>query len=136
MIQKHIEMNALSKKMHQEFTEDVFSFLRSATKEYNFIILDPPAFAKRKSDIEIAARGYKDINRIAFEKLPSGGLLLTASCSYHISDELFRKIIFSAALEAKKNVRIIESNPSSYDHPTSVYFPEGNYLKSYLCYVT
>lgn len=76
MIQKHIEMNSIKGKIHQEFTADVFSFLREDTKQYDFIILDPPAFAKRKSDIESAARGYKDINRLACEKLPSGGLFI------------------------------------------------------------
>ncbi len=121
---------------HREIAEDVFSFLRTDTTQYDCIILDPPAFAKKKSDVAKALRGYRDINRIAMERLPPGGLLLTASCSYHVDHMLFKKTLFAAACEAKRNVRILESHRHAYDHPQSLFCPEGDYLKSFLLYVT
>jgi len=133
---KHIELNKLHHLNHKETAADVFSFLKQENLDYDFIILDPPAFAKKKTDVSAALRGYKEINRVAMEKLPPGGLLLTASCSYHIDDALFRKMLFGAALDAKKNVRILESHRQSWDHPQSLYCPEGSYLKSYLLYIS
>jgi 23S rRNA (cytosine1962-C5)-methyltransferase len=135
MIQKNLELNSLHETVHREYTEDVFSFLRRKDLEYDFIILDPPAFAKRKHDVKQAARGYKEINRLAMQAVPKGSFLLTCSCSYHIDTDLFRKILFSAALDAKRDVRILQYHRLAYDHPESVYFPEGNYLKSFLCYL-
>lgn len=120
---------------HQFITADVFEFLRKDSLNYDLIVMDPPAFAKRKKDLIQACRGYKDINRIAIQKIPANGILLTSSCSYHIDQELFQQVVFQAAIEANRNVRIIGRHRLAADHPVSLYHPEGDYLKSLLLFV-
>lgn len=116
-------------------TDDVFQFLRKNDLNYDLIILDPPAFAKKQRDIIQACRGYKDINRIAMSKMPPNSLLLTCSCSYHVDESLFQKVIFQAAIEAKRNVKIIGRHEMAADHPINIFHPESDYLKSLLLYV-
>jgi 23S rRNA (cytosine1962-C5)-methyltransferase len=99
------------------------------------VILDPPAFAKKKDDVADALRGYRDINRLAISKLPPGSLLLTSSCSYHVDERLFQKVVFQAALQSGRAVRIIGRHRLAPDHPINIYHPEGDYLKSLLLYV-
>lgn len=119
-------------KDRARFTKaDVFEFLRRDTDTYDLIILDPPAFAKKKADIVPACRGYKDINRLALMKTKPGGYLLTASCSHFVDRKLFEQVIFQAAVEAGRDVRILSSHRLAPDHPVSVFHPEGNYLKSF-----
>ena len=117
------------------FAEDVFEFLRENDLDYDLIILDPPAFAKKKDDIIRACRGYKDINRVALSKMPKGSILVTSSCSYHVDEKLFQTVVFQAAAEAKRNVRIIQRHHLAPDHPINVFHPEGEYLKSLVLYV-
>ncbi len=117
------------------YVADVFEFLRHPVHSYDFIILDPPAFAKRKSEVKNAAKGYQDINRLALKALKTPGLLLTSSCSYHVDEKLFQQIIFAAACEAGRRVRIIQRHHQAFDHPINVFHPEGNYLKSLLLWV-
>ena len=88
------------------------------------------------SDIPRASRGYFEINKMALEKMPKNSLLLTCSCSYHVDESLFRKILFRAANKAQRDVRILQSHRQAFDHPLNVYHPEGAYLKSFLCYVS
>lgn len=114
---------------------DVFEFLRHQPMNYDLVVLDPPAFAKRQKDIIPACRGYKDINRIAMHRMPSRSLLLTCSCSYYIDEALFQKVIFQAAVEAGKKVRIISKHRLAEDHPINICHPEGDYLKSLLLYL-
>ncbi len=116
-------------------TDDVFQFIRKNDLNYDLIILDPPAFAKKQRDIIQACRGYKDINRIAMSKMPPNSLLLTCSCSYHVDESLFQKVIFQAAIEAKRNVKIIGRHEMAPDHPINIFHPESDYLKSLLLYV-
>ena len=119
------------------FIEDVLPYLteRTSQGQYDFIILDPPAFAKRASDVVNATRGYRDVNRAAMQALPKGGLLLSSSCSSHIDRDLFQTIIFSAAKDAKRKVKILSYHILAADHPVNLYYPEGNYLKSLLLYI-
>lgn len=117
------------------FTADVFQFLRDRDLSYDFVILDPPAFAKRQKDIIPGCRGYKDINRLAMQKMPSQSWLLTSSCSHYVDEELFQKVIFQAAYEAKREVRIVGRHRLAMDHPINIFHPESNYLKSLLLYV-
>lgn len=117
------------------FVDNVFTFLRNNELPYDLIILDPPAFAKKKDDVVKACRGYKDINRLVLQKMPHNSYLLTCSCSYYVDERLFQTIVFQAALEAKRNVRIIQKHHLAFDHPINIYHPEGNYLKSLLLYV-
>ncbi|MBE3130696.1 MAG: class I SAM-dependent rRNA methyltransferase, partial [Acidobacteria bacterium] len=100
-----------------------------------FIILDPPAFAKKKADVVAACRGYKDINRLAFLRVRSPGLVLTFSCSHHVDEGLFQQVVFQAALEAGRRVRILQKHRQACDHPINIYHPETSYLKGFLLYV-
>jgi len=118
------------------YCEDVFDFLRRSALDYDILILDPPAFAKKKHDQVAACRAYKDINRIAMQKMPKGSLLLTSSCSYHVDEELFQKVIFQACEEAKRSARIIGRHQLAPDHPINLAHPEGDYLKSLLLYIS
>lgn len=115
---------------------DVFDFLNACDKlDYDLVILDPPAFAKKQRDTTAACRGYRELHRLALGKLRAGSLLLTCSCSQPVSEELFCEQIFHAALDAKRSVRILERLRHSPDHPVSLFHPEGNYLKGFLLQV-
>lgn len=118
------------------FQEDVFEFLRSHDLNYDLVILDPPAFAKRAKDVVMACRGYKEINRLAMQKMPSGSILITSSCSYFVDEKLFQQVLFQAASEAKRKVCILEKHRHASDHPVNLYHPEGNYLKSLVLSIT
>lgn len=117
------------------FAEDVFEFLRQKQLEYDVVILDPPAFAKKQKDVIPACRGYKDINRLAMQKMPAHSLLLTSSCSYHVNEALFQTVVFQAAVEAGRTVRIIGRHRMAIDHPINICHPESDYLKSLLLYL-
>ena len=99
----HVKQNGLDVAAFSSSSEDVFNVLRKKPAHpFDFIILDPPAFAKRSSDLDQAKRAYTDLNRMAMEILPAGGLLLTCSCSYQVDPELFQTIVFHAARQAKR----------------------------------
>jgi 23S rRNA (cytosine1962-C5)-methyltransferase len=111
---------------------DVFQALRTMrdrAASYEAIILDPPKFAPTAAQAERAARGYKDINLLAFKLLRPGGLLFTFSCSGGVSADLFQKIVSGAAIDAGVDARIVERLAQGPDHPVSLTFPEGAYLK-------
>jgi 23S rRNA (cytosine1962-C5)-methyltransferase len=100
------------------------------------IILDPPKFAHTATQAQRAARGYKDINLLAFKLLRPGGLLVTFSCSGGISQDLFQKIVAGAALDAEVHAQISERLSQAPDHPVALSFPEGAYLKGLVLRVT
>ena len=115
---------------------DVFLALRKFRDErrsFDMIILDPPKFAATVSQAEKAARGYKDINLLAFKLLRPGGILATFSCSGGIDAALFQKIVAGAALDAGVEAVIVEHMSQAGDHPISLHFPEGAYLKGLIC---
>ena len=112
---------------------EVLRGLRDEVKHFDLIILDPPKFAPTAAFAEKAARGYKDINLLAFKLLRPGGLLATFSCSGGISPELFQKIVAGAALDAGVEAQIIEFYAAAPDHPVALNFPESAYLKGLLC---
>lgn len=119
----------------QTVCADVFEDLRrrvAARETWDLIVTDPPAFAKRKGDVDRACRGYKDVNRLALQLLAQGGLLLACSCSGPVDADLFQKVLFSAALDAGREARILEKRGAGPDHPVSVDCPEGEYLKAFL----
>lgn len=128
----HLTLNQLEHASARFICADVFSFLRQHPLPYDLVILDPPAFAKRREDVIAACRGYKDINRLAMQQMPAGSLLLTCSCSYHVDEALFQKVLFQAAYEAKRCVRIVGRHRLAPDHPINLYHPESQYLKSFL----
>lgn len=117
---------------------DVFKLLRQyryENRQFDVIILDPPKFAHANNQIERATRGYKDINLIAMQLLRPGGVLATFSCSGLVSADLFQKVVFGAALDAHRDVQVIERLTQSPDHPVLLTFPEGEYLKGLICRV-
>ena len=118
---------------HAAHCADVFQFLEETpSRQYDLIVLDPPAFAKHHRVKEQGIKGYRNINRKAMDKLKPGGLLFTFSCSQAISMDDFRTIAFSAAAMEHKNVRVIHQMQHALDHPVSIYHPEGEYLKGLL----
>lgn len=108
---------------------DVFDFLSGLERRYSMIVLDPPAFAKSRRTVEDAARGYKDINFRALRLLDSGGVLVTCSCSHHMSEGAFYEVIAQAALDAGKTLRVLERRTQAADHPILLTVPETMYLK-------
>lgn len=135
---KNSELNNLNSSSVEDINGDVFEVLRKfrdERKTFNLIILDPPKFTESSSQIQKASRGYKDINLLALKLLNPGGILFTFSCSGHITQELFQKIIAGAALDSGRDVKIIRQLTQSSDHPVSLNFPEGLYLKGLVCSV-
>jgi 23S rRNA (cytosine1962-C5)-methyltransferase len=132
---KNMQLNFPSFK-HGTIAADCFDFLGEIEKDYyDIIVLDPPAFAKSAKAVANACRGYKQINLKAFRKIKKGGLLFTYSCSQNIDKDLFQKIVFGAAADAYRNVRIIHQMHQPADHPINIYHPEGEYLKGLVLYV-
>jgi 23S rRNA (cytosine1962-C5)-methyltransferase len=128
--QRNAELNGAG---NVEFrTANVFDALRemeSGGERFDTIILDPPAFAKNRATVNSAARGYKEINLRALKLLNPGGVLVTCSCSYHMSEDLFLELLTDAALDAHRRVQIIEKRGQSSDHPVLLGVPETHYLK-------
>jgi 23S rRNA (cytosine1962-C5)-methyltransferase len=122
-----------------DFVEaDVFAYvrqLRAGQRTFDVIIADPPKLAQTQGQIERAARAYKDLNLIALQLLKPGGYLMTFSCSGLISPDLFQKIVFSAAVDAKRDAQVVERLSQASDHPVLLSFPEGEYLKGLVCRV-
>ena len=114
---------------------DAFEYVRKATGRFDLLVCDPPAFARTRSDIDRAARGYKDVNLFAMKLVEPGGLMMTFSCSGHMSLDLFQKVIFAAALDAGRRVSFVRRLTAAADHPVSIYCPEGEYLKGFLLQV-
>jgi 23S rRNA (cytosine1962-C5)-methyltransferase len=116
-----------------EFREaDVFDLLAgyaSARRQFSMVILDPPAFAKSRRNLEDAARGYKDINLRALRLLGPGGILVTCSCSHHLSEAMLLEIVAQASLDSGRRLRVLERRTQSQDHPILLTVPETHYLK-------
>lgn len=129
-------LNHISLPQHEVIRSDVFDYLKSNKNAFDIVILDPPAFAKKRQDINDACRGYKEINRRAFEMMPPNSYILTCSCSHFIDEDLFQQLIFQAAIEAKRELVICSRHIQATDHPVSLFHPEGGYLKSFLLHVT
>ncbi len=135
---ENVKLNNLDDGRNCSTTADVFKYLRTlrdSRKSYDMIILDPPKFAESRSQLEKAARGYKDINLLAIKLLNPGGILVTFSCSGHIAPELFQSIVAGAASDAKRDSQIIQRLFQSADHPVALDYPEGTYLKGLVCRV-
>lgn len=128
----HVAANDFAAERNTCVDTDVNAFLRQALQageRFDAIVLDPPKLAPNAAHAERAARAYKDINRLALMLLAPGGLLFTFSCSGGISAELFHKIVAGAGLDAGVNGAIVQRLAASADHPTTIEFPEGEYLK-------
>jgi len=130
---KNAELNQLQN--HTSSAVDTFDFLKTAGKDYDIIVLDPPAFAKSRKVSHNAVMGYKRLNAEAMKIIKPGGIIFTFSCSQVINRELFFNTITSAAMEARRNVKILHYLSQPADHPISLHFPEGEYLKGLVVYV-
>ncbi|MEN8240312.1 MAG: class I SAM-dependent rRNA methyltransferase [Chloroflexota bacterium] len=136
LLQQNSVLNSYDEKILEIIQADVFKQLRKFRdqgRSFDLIILDPPKFAPTRSHANQAARGYKDINLLAFKLLRPGGTLFTFSCSGGIDEALFQKIVAGAALDASVDARILHRMSQSADHPVGLNFPEGQYLKGLVC---
>jgi 23S rRNA (cytosine1962-C5)-methyltransferase len=138
LLEKNLELNNISPAKNRNIRGNAFHILRDMAdkgEKFDVIVLDPPKFIKSKNHIISGARGYKDINILAFKLLNKNGILLTFSCSGLLERDLFQKIVADAALDAKKDAKIIKYLSQGIDHPISSNFPEALYLKGLLCAV-
>jgi 23S rRNA (cytosine1962-C5)-methyltransferase len=115
---------------------DLLKDYSAAGKQYDTIVLDPPAFAKSKRDLDAALRGYKELNLRALKMLRPGGILVTCSCSYHVSQSDFLEMLAAAALDAHRTLRLLEVRGQSKDHPVLLNVPETSYLKCVIASVS
>lgn len=137
---RHLTLNGMdAQSQAQQVVGDVFQILRqwraSQHPPFDVIILDPPKFAQSRQSVDKALRGYKDINLLAMQLLRPGGILATFSCSGLVDAALFQKVVFGAAVDANRHVRVLEWLRQSPDHPVAITFPEGEYLKGLICHV-
>jgi 23S rRNA (cytosine1962-C5)-methyltransferase len=134
---QNFERNGITTPVEQ-ITGNVFNELRRFRAEgrsFDVIVLDPPKFVQQRSQIDRASRGYKDINWLSMQLLRPNGILATFSCSGLVSIDLFQKIVFGAAVDAKREVQILERLMQAPDHPVLLTFPEAEYLKGLICRV-
>lgn len=132
---ENVRLNFGQEAKHEAIACNAVEYLKDIDSDYDLIILDPPAFAKHHKVLGNALQGYKKINARALQKIRSGGILFTFSCSQAVSRELFRTTIFTAAAIAGRKVRIIGQLTQPADHPINIYHPEGEYLKGLVVYV-
>ena len=134
------DKNALLNQSEIEWIEaNAFDLLRdyaASGHQYDTIVLDPPAFAKSRKNLETALRGYKELNLRALKMLRPGGVLVTCSCSYHVSEAEFLEVVSEAARDAHRTVRLIEKRGQAKDHPTLLSVPETSYLKCFIFHVS
>lgn len=133
LCQKNAVLNQIEN--HQGYALDTFDFLKENASNYDIIILDPPAFAKSRDVKHNAVIGYKRLNEMALRKIKKGGLLFTFSCSQVIDKYLFYNTVTAAAIEARRNVKLLHFLTQPADHPIIPNFPEGEYLKGLAFYV-
>ena len=133
---RNVEMNFPGCNNHKGTVADVLQYIQtikhSDNQAFDFIILDPPAFAKNHRSLQAGLKGYRSINQRAMEALPTGGFLMTFSCSQAVSKEDFQTMVFTSAMNAHRRVRIVRQLPHAMDHPVSIHHPEGEYLKGLL----
>jgi 23S rRNA (cytosine1962-C5)-methyltransferase len=125
----NVALNNLGQTPHETSAVDVFDFLKKCDREYDVIVLDPPAFAKNLSARHQAVMAYKRLNKLALDKLRSPGILFTFSCSQVVGLDHFKGTVTAAAIESGKSIRVLHHLTQPPDHPVSIYHPEGLYLK-------
>ena len=137
LLQENLALNEMGNDgRHTSVCADVFAWLEKEPVDFDLVILDPPAFAKRKQDLPSALAGYREINRRVMQKVPPGSFLLTCSCSYHVSPEDFMRMLTLAALDSRRQIKVVSHHRHAWDHPTSIFHPETDYLKSALLYIS
>ena len=129
LAERNLAVNGFADAPGELLKGDAFAYLKEIDRRFDGIVLDPPSLAHKRSDVDAAAGGYKFLNLHALRHLHSGGVLLTFSCSQHLSIDLFQKIVFGAAVDAHRKVAVIKRLGQPIDHPVSLHHPEGEYLK-------
>ena len=133
---RHYEFNGLDAGLADWVRANVFEDLRERTETYGLVVCDPPPLVRKRPDLDAAARAYKDLNRLALQRVAPGGFLLTFSCSGAVDAKLFRQIFFAAAVEAGVRVALLKPLAAAPDHPVAITHPQGEYLKGWLASVT
>jgi 23S rRNA (cytosine1962-C5)-methyltransferase len=129
LAEKNLALNGFAESPGELLKGDAFAYLKEADRKFDLIVLDPPSLAHKRSDVSAATGGYKFLNLHALKHVNPGGLLLTFSCSQHLSIDLFQKVVFGAAVDATRKVSIVKRLGQPADHPISLHHPEGEYLK-------
>jgi 23S rRNA (cytosine1962-C5)-methyltransferase len=132
---KNIELNGFDPDEHASVVADTFDFIADKKNKYDLIILDPPAFAKHKTARHQAMKGYQRLNAEAMRVIRPGGIIFTFSCSQVVDRQLFYDTVVSAAIQAGREIKVLEHLSQPSDHPVSIYHPEGEYLKGLVLYV-
>ena len=129
LAERNLDLNSFADAPGELLKGDAFAYLKEIDRKFDLIVLDPPSLAHKRSDVDAAAGGYKFLNLHALKHLNPGGILLTFSCSQHLSIDLFQKIVFGAAVDARRKIAVIKRLGQPIDHPVSLHHPEGEYLK-------
>jgi len=129
LAEHNLALNGFETARSELIKGDAFAYLKECDRSFDVIVLDPPSLAHKRGDVEAATGGYKFLNLHALRHLTPGGLLLTFSCSQHLSTDLFQKVVFGAAVDAGRKVSILRRLGQPLDHPVSLHHPEGEYLK-------
>jgi 23S rRNA (cytosine1962-C5)-methyltransferase len=133
---RHFELNGLDPDAAAEWVKaNVFQDLRERTDTYGLVICDPPPLVRKRPDLDAAARAYKDLNRLALQRVAPEGFLLTFTCSGAVDAKLFRQILFAAAVESGRRVALLTPLAAAPDHPIAITHPQGEYLKGWLAAV-
>lgn len=133
LCENNVQLNQGNK--HKSYVSDTLQFLKDNDSSYDVIVLDPPAYAKHQKAKHNAVQGYKRLNTMGLEKINKGGILFTFSCSQVISQKLFYDTVMAAAIDSKRNVKVLHHLSQPADHPVSIFHPEGAYLKGLVLYV-
>lgn len=129
LAEEAVGLNDFDAATHESIEADALGYLKNGVSDYDVVVLDPPAFAKSASARHAAVQGYKRINQRTLETIKPGGILFTFSCSQAVDDRLFTHTVIAAAIQARRNVRILHRLHQPPDHPVSAFHPEGSYLK-------
>jgi 23S rRNA (cytosine1962-C5)-methyltransferase len=135
LAEQNLALNGFDPGETELLKGDAFTYLKECESTFDLIVLDPPSLAHRRSDVAAAVGGYKYLNLHALRRLKPRGILLTFSCSQHIPLELFQKVVFGAAVDARRTVNVLKRLGQSLDHPVSLHHPEGEYLKGLALHV-
>lgn len=136
LTRQNIALNGYDSNKHECFCDDVFDYLEDKSRQYDVIVLDPPAFAKHRDARHQAVKGYQRLNAEAIRSIKPGGIIFTFSCSQVIDRALFYNTIVSAAIVANRQVKVLHHLTQGPDHPVSMFHPEGEYLKGLVLYVS
>ncbi len=135
LAKENVNLNFGDDTRHKAIADDAFSYLASMKRDYDLIVLDPPAFAKHQNVLTKALQGYRRLNAVALERIRHGGIIFTFSCSQVVSRDDFRRSVFVAAANTGRSVKILHQLGQPADHPVNIYHPESEYLKGLVLFV-